>query len=55
MQVFTGIADTPAAALRRAHEVYDAALVAHKAGIEIPHGRPDGWCACEYQPGWEPD
>ncbi|MFE2245403.1 hypothetical protein [Streptomyces lavendulae] len=35
VHVFTGVADSPAAALRRAHEVYDAALAAHTAGHDM--------------------
>ncbi|WP_256356409.1 hypothetical protein [Streptomyces sp. PKU-EA00015] len=41
--------------MKAAHEVYDAARVAAEAGLEIPHGRPDGWGACGYRPGWELD
>ena len=40
-------------ALRRAHEVYDAALAAHTAGLEIPGKQPDSWGACGLRPGWE--
>ncbi|MFD7618764.1 hypothetical protein [Streptomyces sp. NPDC059802] len=32
LHVFTGEADSPTTAPRRAHEVYDAALAAHTAG-----------------------
>ncbi|MGW2464485.1 hypothetical protein ACWC2M_36730 [Streptomyces sp. NPDC001761] len=45
VHAFTGVADSPAAALRRAHEVYDAALVAHTAGLETPGKQPDSWTA----------
>lgn len=31
VHVFTRVADSPAAALRRAYELYDAALAAHTA------------------------
>ncbi|MDX3132190.1 hypothetical protein PV367_20870 [Streptomyces europaeiscabiei] len=55
VHVFTGRADSRSAAVRIAHEVYDAARAAREAGLEIPHGRPDGWGACGYRPGWEPD
>ncbi|MGW7820156.1 hypothetical protein ACWGLF_18970 [Streptomyces puniciscabiei] len=55
MHVFTGPADSRSAALRIAHEVYDAARAARKAGLEIPDKRPDGWGARGYRPGWEPD
>ncbi|WP_420713312.1 hypothetical protein [Streptomyces sp. Tu 6176] len=41
LHVFTGEADSPTTALRRAHEVYDAALAAHTAGLEIPGKQPD--------------
>ncbi|MGW3148839.1 hypothetical protein ACWDG1_30020 [Streptomyces sp. NPDC001177] len=51
--VFTGVADSPAAALRRAHEVYDAALAAHTAGLEIPGKQPDSWGARGLRPGWQ--
>lgn len=53
VHVFTGLADSRSAAVRIAHEVYDAAREAAEAGREIPHGRPDGWGACGYRPGWE--
>ncbi|MDP9954292.1 hypothetical protein [Streptomyces vinaceus] len=55
LHVFTGRADSRSAAVRIAHEVYDAARAATEAGLEIPHGRPDGWGACGYRPGWELD
>ncbi|MFM9500340.1 hypothetical protein ACKI1Q_43070 [Streptomyces galilaeus] len=51
LHVFTGVADSPAAALRRAHEVYDAALAAHTAGLEIPGKQPDSWGARGLRPG----
>ncbi|MFE6946070.1 hypothetical protein [Streptomyces chartreusis] len=50
VHVFTGVADSPAAALRRAHEVYDAA---HMAGREIPGRQPDSWGARGLRPGWQ--
>ncbi|MER6916091.1 hypothetical protein ABT354_30845 [Streptomyces sp. NPDC000594] len=53
VHVFTGVADSPTAALRRAHEVYDAALTAHAAGREIPGRQPDSWGARGLRPGWE--
>lgn len=53
--VFTGHADSRSAALRIAHKVYDAARAAQQAGLEIPHGRPDGWGGCGYRPGWQLD
>ncbi|MFB7260612.1 hypothetical protein ACFCXH_00350 [Streptomyces nojiriensis] len=55
VHVFTGRADSDSAAIKAAHEVYDAACAAAEAGREIPHGRPDGWGACGYRPGWELD
>ncbi|MBY8889087.1 hypothetical protein K7472_30210 [Streptomyces sp. PTM05] len=55
VHIFTGRADSRSAAVRIAHEVYDAARAAAAAGREIPHGRPDGWGACGYRPGWELD
>ncbi|MFD5848207.1 hypothetical protein [Streptomyces chartreusis] len=55
LHVFTGRADSRSAAVQAAHEVYDAARAAQEAGLEIPHGRPDGWGACGYRPGWELD
>ncbi|MFC4467048.1 hypothetical protein ACFPH6_21410 [Streptomyces xiangluensis] len=53
VHVFIGRADSRSAAVRIAHEVYDAARAAREAGLEIPHDRPDGWGACGYRPGWE--
>ncbi|MFF0337900.1 hypothetical protein ACFYUM_35585 [Streptomyces fimicarius] len=53
LHVFTGEADSPTTALRRAHEVYDAALAAHTAGLEIPGKQPDSWGARGLRPGWE--
>ncbi|WP_329202798.1 MULTISPECIES: hypothetical protein [unclassified Streptomyces] len=55
VHVFTGQADSDSAAIKAAHEVYNAARAAAAAGREIPHGRPDGWGACGYRPGWELD
>ncbi|WP_041822851.1 hypothetical protein [Streptomyces davaonensis] len=55
VHVFTGRADSRSAAVRIAHEVYDAARAAREDGLEIPHDRPDGWGACGYRPGWELD
>ncbi|MDJ0466797.1 hypothetical protein [Streptomyces sp. H27-C3] len=53
--VFTGEADSPTTALWRAHEVYDAALIAHTAGLEIPGKQPDSWGARGLRPGWALD
>ncbi|MET8615858.1 hypothetical protein [Streptomyces misionensis] len=53
VHIFTGIADSPAAALRRAREVYDAALAAHTAGLGIPGKQPDSWGARGLRPGWQ--
>ncbi|WP_030220379.1 hypothetical protein [Streptomyces bikiniensis] len=50
LHVFTGVADSPTTALRRAHEVYDAART---AGLEDPGRQPDGWGASGIRPGWE--
>jgi hypothetical protein len=55
VHVFTGQADSRSAAVRIAHEVYDQAAAAAAPGREIPHGRPDGWGARGYRPGWELD
>lgn len=55
LHVFTGVADSPAAALRRAQEVYEAALAAHTAGLEIPAKQPDSWGARGLRPGWRMD
>ncbi|WP_331759409.1 hypothetical protein [Streptomyces sp. NBC_01579] len=55
VHVFTGRADSRRAAVQAAHEVYDAARAARAAGLEIPHGRPDGGGARGYRPGWELD
>ncbi|MBK3583337.1 hypothetical protein JHN49_06235 [Streptomyces sp. MBT57] len=55
LHIFTGRAPSPSAAVRIAHEVYDAARAASEAGLKIPHGRPDGWGACGYRPGWDLD
>ncbi|MEU5836360.1 hypothetical protein ABZ820_22200 [Streptomyces diacarni] len=44
--IFTGRAGSRSAAVRIAHEVYDAARAAAAAGLEIRHGQPDGWGAC---------
>lgn len=55
VHVFTDWADSRSAALKAAHEVYDAAHAAAEAGHEIPHGGPGGWSACGYRPGWELD
>lgn len=55
VHVFTGQASSVHEALTRAHEAYDAAFAARQAGLEIPRGGPDGWCACGYRPGWELD
>ncbi|PJN24762.1 hypothetical protein CG717_32110 [Streptomyces sp. CB02613] len=55
VHVFTGWADSRAAAVQAAHEVYEAARAAAEAGRAIPHAGPDGWCACGFRPGWELD
>ncbi|WP_372478161.1 hypothetical protein [Streptomyces barringtoniae] len=33
--------------------MYDAALTAHTAGLEIPGKQPDSWTARGLRPGWE--
>ena len=53
LHVFTGEADSPTTALRRAHEVYDAALAAQRAGLETASRQPDSWTAHGLRPGWE--
>ncbi|GAA2733426.1 hypothetical protein [Streptomyces nogalater] len=53
VHVFTGVADSPAEALRRAHEVYATALAARSAGREIPGKQPDQWGARGLRPVWE--
>ncbi|KUH36121.1 hypothetical protein [Streptomyces kanasensis] len=53
LHVFTGEADSPTTAMRRAHEVYDAALAAQQAGLEVPGRQPDSWGAAGLRPGWE--
>ncbi|QIB49516.1 hypothetical protein [Streptomyces aureoverticillatus] len=55
VHVFTGPADSRGAAVRIAHEVYDAARAAREAGLEFPAKRPDGWGVRGYRPGWELD
>ncbi|MGW2707316.1 hypothetical protein [Streptomyces sp. NPDC001340] len=55
VHVFTGHADNRSAAVRIAHEVYDAARAAQLAGLEIPGKRPDGWAARGCRPDWELD
>ncbi|MFI5690117.1 hypothetical protein [Streptomyces sp. NPDC051636] len=55
LHVFTGQAASTCDAVRIAHEVYDAAVVAQQAGLGIPGRRPDGWGVSGLRPGWEPD
>ncbi|MFL3870565.1 hypothetical protein LT966_28685 [Streptomyces griseobrunneus] len=55
VHVFTGWADSRAAAVQAAHTAYDAARTAAEAGQAIPHRGPDGWHCCGYRPGWELD
>ncbi|MHC8419704.1 hypothetical protein ACH121_07745 [Streptomyces sp. NB004] len=52
LHVFTGAADTWAAALRIARETCDRATAAQKAGLPAPGRRPDGWSARGLRPGW---
>lgn len=35
------------------HEVYDAALAAYTAGLEIPGKQADSWGASGLRPGWQ--
>lgn len=53
LHVFTGQATSPSEALARAHQVYDAALVARKAGLANPGRQDDGWGASGVRDGWE--
>ncbi|MFF8960788.1 hypothetical protein [Streptomyces sp. NPDC014894] len=55
VHVFTGEATSATEALRIAHEVYDAALAAHTAGIAIPGKQAGGWGARGLRPGWALD
>ncbi|WP_369384075.1 hypothetical protein [Streptomyces sp. cg36] len=55
VHVFTGQADSRSAAVRHAHEVYDAARTAQAMGLEVPGRRPDGWGAHPPRPGWRLD
>lgn len=55
LHVFAGVADSRSTALRRAHEVCDAALAAQQAGLEDPGKQPDSWTARGLRPGWELD
>jgi hypothetical protein len=55
LHIVTGEADSPTDAVRIAQEVYDAAVAAQQAGLEIPYKRPDGWGARAARPGWDPD
>ncbi|MGP3777073.1 hypothetical protein ACTWJ8_40195 (plasmid) [Streptomyces sp. SDT5-1] len=53
LHVFTGEADSPATALRPAHEVYDAALAAQQDGHAIPDRQHDSWTARGIRSGWQ--
>ncbi|MEU7195717.1 hypothetical protein AB0B04_19620 [Streptomyces xinghaiensis] len=55
VHVFTGRAGSRRAAVRAAHEAYDAARAAAATGREVPRVRPNGWGARGYRPGWELD
>ncbi|MEU6019508.1 hypothetical protein ABZ826_37685 [Streptomyces sp. NPDC047515] len=55
VHIFTGRADSRSTAVRLAHEVYDTALAAQQAGLEMPGKRPDGWGARGVRLGWELD
>lgn len=52
LHVFTGAADTWAAALRLARETCDTATAAQRAGLPVPGRHPDGWSARGLRPGW---
>ncbi|WP_326743392.1 hypothetical protein [Streptomyces sp. NBC_01768] len=55
VHVFTGRASSVTEALARAHQVYDAALAARQAGLEIPGRQDGGWGARGVRDGWEMD
>ncbi|MFE1452682.1 hypothetical protein [Streptomyces olivaceoviridis] len=55
LHVFTGQATSPSEALARAHQVYDAALAARKAGLANPGRQDGGWGASGIRDGWELD
>ncbi|MEV2255879.1 hypothetical protein AB0I94_35880 [Streptomyces sp. NPDC050147] len=55
VHVFTGEASSKREALRKAHEVYDAALAAYTAGREIPGKQAGGWGARGLRPDWALD
>ncbi|MGW1007713.1 hypothetical protein [Streptomyces sp. NPDC002520] len=55
LHVFTGQATSPGEALTRAHQVYDAALAARKAGLANPGRQDGGWGASGVRDGWEMD
>lgn len=53
LHVFTGQATSRSEALNRAHQVYDAALAARKAGLDNPGRQDGGWQARGVRDGWE--
>ncbi|MCX5207605.1 hypothetical protein OG897_40150 [Streptomyces sp. NBC_00237] len=53
VHVFVGLADSPATALRRAHEAYDAALTAQQTGQKMPGMQAGDWGARGLRTGWE--
>ncbi|MFE2384407.1 hypothetical protein [Streptomyces misionensis] len=55
LHVCTGQATSPSEALARAHQVYDAALAARKAGLANPGRQHGGWGASGVRDGWELD
>ncbi|GAA2615450.1 hypothetical protein GCM10010304_80860 [Streptomyces roseoviolaceus] len=55
LHVFTGQAASPSEALTRAHQVYDQALAARKAGLAHPGRQDGGRGASGVRDGWEPD
>ncbi|MFG2629995.1 hypothetical protein [Streptomyces sp. NPDC048473] len=55
VHVFTGEASSESEALHIAHAVYDAALAAQQAGLEIPGMQAGGWGARGLRPDWALD
>ncbi len=55
LHVFTGQATSSSEAMACAHQVYDAALAARKAGLTNPGRQDGGWGASGVREGWELD
>lgn len=53
--ILTGQATDHTEAVLIACSVYEQAVAAHLAGLDIPRRRPDGWGARGYRAGWSPD